>query len=252
VSVPASVLISSRSFAASGVENATVGTSPLTFDATVLSADAIVSSPLVPLTTTRSAAPSPVAPPRVPARSTSRRDVGSGQVVDGDEVGAAEGVEVDQLDAGVSIVIVALSAEELEAVSVRRQVDVLGAGGAVEDHRVGAVLAFDGVAAVAGIPDEVSSPLPIERTVVASVSVDRVVAVAAEQRLVAGAAGRLSSRCRRSASLLRASDQSVVSVSTVDRRRDGVAEDAVASSMRTESSPFPGLTTISAISLAGS
>ena len=32
-------------------------------------------------------------------------DVGSAQVVDGDQVGAAEGVEVDPLDAAVSIVI---------------------------------------------------------------------------------------------------------------------------------------------------
>ena len=59
-----------------------------------------VSSPLVPLTMTVSAWPSPVPLPGVPARSRlTCVDVGAGQVVDGDRVGAAQGVEVDLLDA---------------------------------------------------------------------------------------------------------------------------------------------------------
>src|SRR6266536_2940387 len=48
-------------------------------------------------------------------------DVGSAQVVDGDDVRAAEGVEVDPLDSGGVHRDVALRTEELEPVSVRRQ-----------------------------------------------------------------------------------------------------------------------------------
>ena len=81
-------------------------------------------------------------------------DIGAGEVVDGDRVGAAERVEVDRLDAvgvhrdGTGV------AEEPQPVSVGREVDVLCRGGAVEDHRVVAGLAFDGVAAIARIPHE--------------------------------------------------------------------------------------------------
>ena len=61
--------------------------------------------------------------------------------------------------------------------------------GAVEEHRVDAGLALDGVAAVARIPDERVVAGAQERDVVAAVAVDRVVAVAAEQGLDAPAAG---------------------------------------------------------------
>ncbi len=138
-------------------------------------------------------------------------DVGSGEVVDGDDVGAAEGVEVDPLDAGGVHRDVAGVAEEREPVSVGGQVDVLGDVGAVEEHRVGAVLAFDRVAAVARIPDERVVAGTQQGQVVAAVAVDRVVPVAAEQRLAPRTAG-----------------DRVVSVSTGDRRRDAVGEDAVA------------------------
>ena len=142
----------------------------------------IVSSPLVALRMTRSGWPSPMAPPRVPARSTfTLRDVGAAQVVDGDEVGAAEGVEVDQLHAGGVHRDVALGTEEPEAVSVRRQVDLLGALAPLKQHRVGAVLALDGVAAVAWVPDEGVVAGAHQRCVVAAVAVDRVVPVAAER-----------------------------------------------------------------------
>ena len=78
-------------------------------------------------------------------------------------------------------------------------------------HRVGAVLAFDRVAAVAWIPDEGVVAGTQQGQVVAAVAVDRVVPVAAEQRLDAFAAG-----------------DRVVSGAAVDRRRDAVGEDAVA------------------------
>ena len=61
--------------------------------------------------------------------------------------------------------------------------------GAVEQHRVGAVLALDGVAAVARIPDERVVAGAEEREVVAAVAVDRVVAGAAARRLDALGAG---------------------------------------------------------------
>ena len=69
-------------------------------------------------------------------------------------VGAAEGVEVDGLDAGGVHRDVAGVAEEPEPASVGGDVDLFGRGCAVEDHRVVAVLALDDVAAVARIPDE--------------------------------------------------------------------------------------------------
>src|SRR5206468_3747520 len=70
VSVPARVLISRRSFAASGWKIATAGARPFAVTSEASPLTLIVSSPLVPLRTTRSGWPSPVAPPRVPARST--------------------------------------------------------------------------------------------------------------------------------------------------------------------------------------
>ena len=60
---------------------------------------------------------------------------------------------------------------------------------AVEEHRVEAVLSLDGVAAVAGVPDEGVVAGAHEGHVVASAAVDDVVAVAADQDVVAVAAG---------------------------------------------------------------
>ena len=101
-------------------------------------------------------------------------------------------------------------AEEPEAVPVRGQVDALGGVGAVEQHRVGAGPASDGVAAVARIPDEGVVAGAQERQVVTPVPVDRVVPEAAEQQLRSGASGEV-----------------VVSVPAVERRRDAVGEGAV-------------------------
>jgi hypothetical protein len=66
------------------------------------------------------------------------------------------------------------------------QVDLLGAACVVEDHRVGAVLALENVAAVAGIPDEGVIAGAHQRRVGAAVAVDRVVPVAAERALGSG------------------------------------------------------------------
>jgi hypothetical protein len=138
-------------------------------------------------------------------------DVGSAQVVDRDQVDAAEGVEVDPLDAGGIHRHVADVAEQPQAVAVGREGELLGRGCAVEAHRVGAVLALDHVAAVARIPDEQVVTRAQLSDVVAFVAVDRVVAGAAEQGLRSGA-----------------SEQSVVSVIAGDPRPDPVGEDAVA------------------------
>ena len=116
-------------------------------------------------------------------------DVGSGQVVDGDVSAPPRALKSTVSTPAVSIVMLPWVAEEAEPVAVGGQVDLLGAVGTVEQHRVGAVLALDGVAAVARIPDERVVAGTQERDVVAAVAVDRVVAVAAEQRLDALAAG---------------------------------------------------------------
>ena len=74
--------------------------SPVTSDRRApLPATVIVSAPAVPLTMTVSAAPSPAAAGRRRQVEVDLGDVGAGQVVDRDGVGAAQGVEVDVLDA---------------------------------------------------------------------------------------------------------------------------------------------------------
>ena len=60
--------------------------------------------------------------------------------------------------------------------------------GAVEHQRIGAPLALDHVAAVAGIPDEAVIAVAEQRNVVAAAAVDDVIAVAADQPVVALAA----------------------------------------------------------------
>ena len=68
----------------------------------------------------------------------------------------------------------------------------------LNSHRVGAVLALDGVVAVARIPLERVVAGAEEGGVVALVAVDEVVAVAAEQDVGAvAAADRVVARCRR-------------------------------------------------------
>src|SRR5262249_36281441 len=115
-------------------------------------------------------------------------DVGAGQVVDGDGVGAAQGVDVDGFDAGGVHRHVADVAGQPQVAAVGRQLDFLGDGGAVEDHRVLAAPAIDGVAAVAGVPGEGVVAGAQEGHVVTLVANDQVVAGAANEDVVAGAA----------------------------------------------------------------
>src|SRR4029453_8979647 len=118
----------------------------------------------------------------------------------------------------------ALSAEEPKAVAIRRQVDLLAAACAVEEHRVGAVLALDDGAAVARIPDEGVIAGAHAPGICTHVSVDRVVAVSAEQALGSGA-----------------SAQGVASGATIEGRRDAVGEGAVVVIDAREVVPGPGI-----------
>ena len=106
--------------------------------------------------------------------------VGLGQVVDRDGVGAAQGVDIDGLDVVEVHRDVADVAGEHRPPAIGRDVDVLVDVGAVEQQRVVARAAVDGVAAVAGVPDE---------GVVARAERGHVVAAPADDGVVAGAAG---------------------------------------------------------------
>ena len=79
-------------------------------------------------------------------------------------------------------------AEEEHAPAVRRDVDVLGDVGAVEQHRVEAGLALERVVVVARVPDEGVVAGAHQRGVVAVAAVDQVVALAADEHVVAEAA----------------------------------------------------------------
>src|SRR5262249_3051661 len=81
-------------------------------------------------------------------------DAGAREVIHGDRVGPAFGVEVDALDAVEVHGHGGHIAGEAHPRAVGRDVDLLGDVGAVEEHAVEAGLALDGVVAVAGVPDE--------------------------------------------------------------------------------------------------
>ena len=143
----------------------------------------------VPLVITVSAAPSPV-----PLPAGCRQvdgdlvDVGSGEVVDRDGVRAAQHIELDMLDTAEVHRHVADIAEQAGAVAIRRDIDLLGDVGAVEQQRIGAVVAFDDVAAIARIPLERIVSGAKECSVTALIAVDEIVSVAADQDVIAGAA----------------------------------------------------------------
>ena len=93
-------------------------------------------------------------PPIVPARLTfTLRHVGAGQVVTV-RCRCRQNVEVDRLDIVEIHHDVAEVAGEQHARAVRGDLEDFASGAAVEQHRVSAVLTFDGVAAVARIPLE--------------------------------------------------------------------------------------------------
>ena len=79
-------------------------------------------------------------------------------------------------------------AEEPDPSAVRRDVDLLGDDGAVEQHGVGAGLALEGVVVVARVPDEGVVAGAHEGGIVAVAAVEQVVAVAADEDVLAQAA----------------------------------------------------------------
>ena len=116
------------------------------------------------------------------------RHVRPAEVVDSDLVGAAQRIDVDLLDVVEVHDDVAEVAGEPHAPAVGRDLEFLSPAAAVEEQGVGAVLAFDRVAAVAGIPLEHVVAGAEAGDVVALLAVDEVVAVAAEENVGAVAA----------------------------------------------------------------
>src|SRR5262249_54942348 len=108
---------------------------------------------------------------------------GAGQVVDGDGVGAAEGVEVDGLAVGEVHRPAGHVAEEAPPRAVGRDVDVLVGVRAVEQHGVEAVLTLDGVVTVTGVPHEGVVAGPQEGHVIAAAADHQVVTLAADQQV---------------------------------------------------------------------
>ena len=162
---------------------------------------------------TESAWPSPIAGAWNAGRSRlTLGDAGAGQVVDGDGVGAAQGGEVDPLDAvEVHGDVADVAGEAARGCRWPRGRCSQLAFEPLKMHRVGAALALDGVAAVAGVPDEGVVAGAQEGHVVAAAAVDDVVAVAADQHVVAVAA-----------------DDRVVAGAAVDRQLDHARGQAAA------------------------
>src|SRR5262249_16786261 len=112
-------------------------------------------------------------------------DVGAGEVVDRDLVGAALGRHVDLLDAADVHGDGADVAGQPQPRAVGGDVDLLGDVGAVELQGVLAGLALDDVVAVAGVPHERVVAGAHLRRVVAGAAENLVVALAADQQVVA-------------------------------------------------------------------
>src|SRR5262249_46661794 len=153
------------------------------------------------------------------------RHVGSGEVVDGDAVGTAQGVNLDVLDTVEIHGDVAAVAGGSPPLAIGGDVHLLAHVGAVEHEGIDAVLALDYVAAVAGVPDEQVVAGAEKGGVVAATADHSVVAVAAKQKIgaltsddvvVAGAAvegeHRIAGRQRRRG-------EGIVAVATADDER---------------------------------
>src|SRR5262249_26637645 len=115
-------------------------------------------------------------------------DAGAGEIVDGDGIGAAQGVERDALDLVEVHGYAGDVAGEARMGAVGRDVDLLGDVGAVEEQRVEAVAAVDGVAAVARVPDERVVAGTQQGDVIALAAPHEVVAGGADDHVIAGAA----------------------------------------------------------------
>ena len=117
------------------------------------------------------------------------RDAGAREIVDGDRVGAAQGVEVDPLDAVEVHRDAADVAGEADPAAVGRDVDLLGDVGAVEGSVSSPAWPSTVSLPSPGFQTNVSSPAPRSAVSLPRPPVIDVVAVAAEQTVVAVAAG---------------------------------------------------------------
>jgi hypothetical protein len=117
-------------------------------------------------------------------------DVGAAEVVDGEGVDAAAGVDLDELRVVEVHDDVAEVARERRPPAVVDEVEDLGAGRAVEQQGVLlAVATLDDVGPVAGVPHERVVAVLAEERVGATVPVGGVLPVAAEEAVGVGAAG---------------------------------------------------------------
>ena len=141
----------------------------------------IVSLPLVPLIDDRVGLPVAGRPPIAPARSmlTSLTSVPVRSLTTmlSAPPSALKSMRLDVVQVHDDVGDVA---EEQHTPAVRRDVDVLGDVGAVEQHRVGAVLALERVVVVARVPHEGVVAGAHECGVVAVAAVEQVVALAAD------------------------------------------------------------------------
>src|SRR5262245_53062680 len=165
VSFPASPSMTSESLPPSVPAIVTCAAKPLTTTEAPLLATLMWSSPAVPLAVALAGSR------RRREVEGDPRDVGSGQVVDRDGVGTAQGIDLDMLDAVEVHDDGADVARKPRPLAVGRDVHVLADVGAIEHERIRAGLPLDDVAAVARVPDE---------RVVAGAEQGRVVAAAAE------------------------------------------------------------------------
>src|SRR5262245_13703013 len=111
------------------------------------------------------------------------RKVGAAEIVDHDVIGAAEGVEIDPLNAVDIHGNAGDVVEETHASAVGRTVDVLVDMRTAEHKRVEAGPTLDRVVAVARIPLEYVVAGTEEGGVVALIAVDEIVPVAAEKSI---------------------------------------------------------------------
>src|SRR5262249_39827439 len=111
------------------------------------------------------------------------------EVVDRHRVDAAQGSNIDVFYAGDIHDDVGDIAGEQQPGAIGGQVEALSEARSVELHRVGAVLAFDEVIAVTGVPNEGVVAGAHGGRVVATTADDEVVAVIANQLVCAGATG---------------------------------------------------------------
>ena len=190
MSFPTPPLTTSESPPASAPLIVTCAARPLTATDEPLVTTLIVSSPAVPLTVTVSATPSPWPLPGIADRSMATCltavPVRSLTLMLSTPPSVASWIFSTP---SMSMTILPTLRNSRARWPLAEMSMTLVDIGAIEDQRIGAGLALNDIAAVAGIPDERVVTVTELRHVVAATAVDDVVAVAADQRVVALATG---------------------------------------------------------------